>query len=544
MSLTAMLVQTIGTLGATRKDSAWYNMLTGRGTDRDKITHARFDSVRRLDDEQIRALYYGSSIAARVVDEVVLETKRAGFEISGVSDDSKAKILVADTKLKGIATLYKCAARARAFGGGLAVCSVIGAGDPTEPMHEGARVESVRITDRRRAYPVAWYDDPSEPYFGEPAIYQVTQTTPRNTQTFNVHASKCIRFDGIEVDEEEGLSLNGWSYSVLQRVYDNLKKYDSSTDSIAALLEEASVGVYKIKDLAKIITSPKRDELMARMQIVDMVKSTIRSLMLDEDETYERVAANFSGLDSASDRLAQRLASAAGMPLTILLGMSPAGMNATGESDRAVWYSQVGRWRQESFHDRVVSYLRLIGAQEGVPLEELDAMKVEFGNLWTPTAKESAELYSATATADRAYFDMGLDFERIALARFASGRFAPDAVPVIDIESMQAALTATEVFNPNVKSFELTPSALEGIVTVEKALANIGLPSLPALPDGSRNPDNDLPVEAYRAKMSAQQEATGTAIGEAEGAATAADVPGVPVTEPAPSVETTTTDVP
>lgn len=526
MSLFAALGQLV------RQDSSWINMITGRGTWRDKMSGARFDFVRQLPDDQLSALYYGSSIAARIVDEVVSETKRAGFEITGIEDDEfRKRVLTRANKIRGIDQMFETAKRARAFGGALGIMSAVGSGNPDTPMQLGARVESVRIVDRRRAQPVAWYDDAGAPDFGEPAVYQVTQSTPRQSSTYYVHATRCIRFDGIEVDEEKSLELNGWTYSILQRVYDNLKKYDGSTDSIATLLDEASIGVFKIKDLVNIINGKKKDDMIARMQIVDMVKSSVRSLMLDTEEDFQRVAVNFSGLDTASDRLAQRLASAAGMPLTILLGMSPAGLNATGESDARIWYNQVGRYRTEKFEAKLLSFLRIMAASEGATPDILDAMGVKWGNLWAPTAPEEADLYAKTAAADKIYFDMGLDYERIAIVRFAGGKFNATACPQVDVEALQNALTAVEAFDTDTKGFELTPSALEGIVTVEKALANIGLPSLPNLPDGSRNPDNDLPVEAYRAKMAAQQEAAGALVGAAEGAAEAATVPGAPSPE-------------
>lgn len=543
-------------LAAKRADSGWLNAITGRGTARDVSTATRYQSIRLINDEELRSLYYGNAICSRVVNEPVLETKRAGFKITNIDNTLRTEIEKRAKYLHSNDVLFETACRGRAFGGALACMSVVGAGDTDDPMIEGAQIESIRVVDRRRAFPVAWYDDPSSPDFGDPSVYAVTQLTRVSSNTFYIHASKCIRFDGIEVDEEERLVLNGWSYSVLQLVYEALKSYDGSIDSISTLMNEASIGVYKIKDLINMVTGGKAADVTARMQVVDMVKNTLRGLMLDADnEDYSRESVTFSGLDSASDRIAQRLTSTTGMPLTKLLGTSPAGLSATGESDMRGWYNTVDRWRCEKMHSNLQHFYKLIAASIAGPSTELDELGIEFGNLWTPTAQEQSTLYKTTADADNVYFSMGMDPERIFLARFSGDSFSAQSNIQIDPQQLETAIKQTTTFdvpklpsdtdtttNPGAASgentpLELTPSAYEAVVKVFEARALKNLGAL-TLPDGSRDPDNDLTVSAYRAKQEAQQAAAGEAVGSAEGEAVAAKVPGVPTPAAAPVVPT------
>ena len=53
------------------------------------------------------------------------------------------------------------------------------------------------------------------------------------------------------------------------------------------------------------------------------------------------MAIQFGGLADLMDRFHQRLAAAADIPMTRFLAQSPAGMNATGESDLENYYSMV-----------------------------------------------------------------------------------------------------------------------------------------------------------------------------------------------------------
>ncbi len=63
--------------------------------------------------------------------------------------------------------------------------------------------------------------------------------------------------------------------------------------------------------------------------------------MLDKKDSFTRVQTPLTNLSDILDRFATRLAAAADMPVTLLMGMSPAGLNATGESDRAFFYDRV-----------------------------------------------------------------------------------------------------------------------------------------------------------------------------------------------------------
>ena len=68
-------------------------------------------------------------------------------------------------------------------------------------------------------------------------------------------------------------------------------------------------------------------------QVNDAI-SNWRLLMLDKGtEEYTKVATNFSGFEAIMEMMHKRLAAAADIPMTRFFGQSPAGMNATGESD-------------------------------------------------------------------------------------------------------------------------------------------------------------------------------------------------------------------
>ena len=118
--------------------------------------------------------------------------------------------------------------------------------------------------------------------------------------------------------------------------------------------------------------------------------------------------AQFSGLSDVYDSMCLDLAGASRIPVTKLFGRSPAGMNATGESDLQNYYDYVDTLREKSLRPILYKLLPIMAMSAwGMIPEGLD---IAFPPLWTPTAKEVAEIAKAKAeTITMAYRDELLD---------------------------------------------------------------------------------------------------------------------------------------
>src|SRR5690606_24175510 len=120
-----------------------------------------------------------------------------------------------------------------------------------------------------------------------------------------------------------------------------------------------------------------------------------------------------------------RLASAAGMPLTRLMGMSPAGLNATGESDLANWYSVVEAYGEREILPALRTIIRAIALSEGLPNINVDELDVTFPSLWQLDPKETAELRKMVAETDAIYIQNGVLLGAdVALSRWGQGEWS------------------------------------------------------------------------------------------------------------------------
>jgi hypothetical protein len=160
---------------------------------------------------------------------------------------------------------------------------------------------------------------------------------------------------------------------------------------------------------------------------------TDHGIVLDKDgEDFHREPVQVTGMDALLDRFQQRLAAAAEMPVTLLMGRSPAGLNATGESDLAQWNMSVQASQRKVARPAIARMLEILtaGKFDGeicfAPLEDVDE-------------KKAADTEKVKADTWKVYVDMGaLHAEQVAMAEFA------DEPIEIDIAAMKKAIAAEQ----------------------------------------------------------------------------------------------------
>lgn len=133
-----------------------------------------------------------------------------------------------------------------------------------------------------------------------------------------------------------------------------------------------------------------------------------------------------AGLPETLSALAVRLAAAADIPVTLLLGQSPAGLNATGDSDLRNYYDRRRSDQRSKVLPAVKRIVRLVFLSKLGPTKGREPKKwgIEFRPLWTPSLKEEAEIRKLDADADKARVDSGVLMpEEIAIARYSGSRY-------------------------------------------------------------------------------------------------------------------------
>lgn len=436
---------------AKRRFDSWVNALTGLGGMRDKATYNAFNRMAALPDDLLAALYHGDDIAARIVAALPEEAFKHGFEVTsqgsdtdaGAADDDKKTINSELERLCVANDALEAAVWGRLFGGAALLLGADDGKNPEEPL-EDERVTSltyVSVIDKRDLWPNTYYGDPEDEKFGEPETYRIQRYSPNSAVTMAenavVHETRIIRFGGALTSRRDRSYNNGWDMSVLQRVYDVLRQANGNWQSACHLMTDMSQAVYKIDGLIQMLAAGQGGVIQTRMELVEQSRSTVRAVVLDAaSESFERTATPMNGVDTMIDKTWQRLAAAARMPVTVLMGTSPAGLNATGESDIRGWYDQI-RTFQESIEPKLNRIIKLIAIANGIGNPE--EWHVKFPSIWQMTPVEEATYRKTVAETDAIYEGMGaLLPEEIAIARFGGCEYSAETT--IDVEARKAAL--------------------------------------------------------------------------------------------------------
>jgi len=435
----------------TRIDS-WLNTVTGLGTRaRDKVMSAFFSRSVRLADQELEDLYNGDDLAAKIVGKLVDDALRQGYEIAiKVDEDASDTVAAANDQAEEVEAFLEDEIRAgarlregwtwgRLFGGAaIYVVTDEGFDVPQDEELDLARLRKVlalTVLDKRDLTPFSVYSDPADPRFGEVETYLVNAngsatlgTSSAQIQNVRIHETRLIVFEGALTTNREKQSNSGWSLSVLQRPYDQLRAFNTSFQAVSNLLQDASQGVFSMDGLIDMIASGEKEAVQTRMALVDLQRSVARSLVIDaEKEKFERLTPPLTGYPETLEILMLRLSAAADIPVSVLFGRAPAGLNATGESDRLLWAQSVESEQTQVAIPALARLAELVFASAEGPTGGTvpDSWEITFPPLVHMTEKEEAEIRKLVAEADAIYTREGVLLpEEVAINRFRATGFS------------------------------------------------------------------------------------------------------------------------
>lgn len=304
------------------------------GTERDKAASV-FYAQPILTDEQIIAAYRGSWLPRKIVDIPALDSCRKWRNWQAMGDQI-GLIEAEERRLNLRGKVLEASTKARLFGG---AALFIGAddSDPASPLDVEAvgksSLKHLTVLTRRQLAAGDMDGDPTSEWYGKPKFYTLTGA---NGMQVVIHPSRLVIFKGAMVPNEEfgGMGNHAWGESVLAATFDAIKNADSTAANIASLVFEAKIDIIKVPQFsANIGNQAYEDAVLRRYALANTIKGINGTLILDAEEDYDSKSASLSGLTDILMAFMQIVAGAADIPVTRLLGQSPAGLNATGTAD-------------------------------------------------------------------------------------------------------------------------------------------------------------------------------------------------------------------
>lgn len=387
---------------APREDGAYLNTFLSVGNSRDRSAHTRATAPLILGQQQLEWLYTGDGFARKIIDVPAAEMIRAGYDIEGVEDDDLVMAALED--IGAMEIVAKALKWANLYGGALIVALLDdGATDLTEPLNpERIRaVDQLRVYDRWQTSRMQKYTDPADRRFGKTAVYQIS---PLIGTPYQVHESRCIPVDGVDVPDRVRDENDGWGNSRLQQCWDQLTRFNLSHGWANSLLERAQQAIHGIPGLTDVLRSPGGTTLVQnRINAVDMARSVNNTIVIDAAESYDLKSTSLAGVSDLIDRFSLALSAVTGMPEALLFGRAPGGLNSTGKADLENWHAYVGQMQRTvllPILDQLVAWE--LYAQGRYTEDYL----IEFNPLSVPSEKELVETRLNKAKIHEIYVNM------------------------------------------------------------------------------------------------------------------------------------------
>jgi phage-related protein (TIGR01555 family) len=342
-------------------------------------------------------IYRSSWICGVAVDSVAEDMTKRGIEIVTSADPAQVEGLHANWRdLHLWDQICDTIKWGRLYGGAIGVMLIDGQRFDTplrpETVARGA-FKGVYPLDRWTAQPVLTL--PVREYgpdFGKPMFYDVMADN-NVLPNARIHYSRVIRIDGIDLPYYQRMTENLWGQSVIERLWDRLLAFDSTTQGAAQLVYKAHLRTYAVENLREIIASggPARQGLIAQIDFARMMQSNEGITLMDAKDKFEAHSYTFSGLDTVLLQFGQQLSGALQIPLVRLFGQSPAGLNSTGESDIRNYYDGIQQRQEHRLRSPISSLLRVTWRSlYGADLPE--GSNFSFRPLWVMSDEQKAQI--------------------------------------------------------------------------------------------------------------------------------------------------------
>ena len=287
---------------------------------------------------------------------------------------------------------------------------------------------------------------PVEPIWCYPAQYNATDPLKDDwynpslwfAQAKQLDHTRLLTFVGRELPDilKPAYAFGGLSLSQMAKPY--VDNWLRTRQAVTDLVESFSyTGLYT--NMAATLSGAGGDEVFDRVDMFNNTRSNRGSMVLDKDtEEFFNIATPLGSLDALQAQSQEQMSSVSGIPLVILLGITPQGLNASSEGEIRVFYDFIHAFQELLFKDklkRVIDFIQLSLFGEVDP-----AIGFEFEPLWSLDEKQQAEVRKLDMETDVGYADAGVispeevRHKIIADDNSPYGGLDPDDVPDLEEE--------------------------------------------------------------------------------------------------------------
>lgn len=264
---------------------------------------------------------------------------------------------------------------------------------------EADSIKNIKVIEPFWSYPGQYESaNPLHPDFYVPTHWFV--------MTSHVHASRLLTIVGREMPDmlKPAYSFGGLSLSQMVKPY--VDNWLRTRQSVSDLLHSFSTMVLAT-DMSTVLASGGAQGLLSRLQLFNQTRDN-RGVMAINKETEEltNVSTPLGTLDDLQAASQEQIASVAGIPLVILLGVTPSGLNASSDGEIRTFYASIKSYQERVFRNPLQTILDLLQLNIDGKIDR--EISFDFIDLWEMPETDKAQVRKADAETDVAYVNAGI----------------------------------------------------------------------------------------------------------------------------------------
>jgi hypothetical protein len=219
-----------------------------------------------------------------------------------------------------------------------------------------------------------------------------------------VHSSRLLKLVSRPVPDvlKPAYAFGGLSLSQMGKPY--IDNWLRTRQSVADIVHSFSVMVL-LTDLSTSLQADG-DQLYKRLEIFTTLRDNNGVFAANKDtELFENVSAPLGTLDSLQAQTQEHMSAVFRTPLVKLLGITPAGLNASSDGEIRVWEDTVAAYQEANLRPILETAIDFVQLSEFGAVD--DRIKWRFVPLHTMTEEEESTVQKNKADTHKSYVDMG-----------------------------------------------------------------------------------------------------------------------------------------
>jgi len=383
----------LGTPGLDRTTGTFSGAWYGRARNMSSVMRSRFNLY------ELTNLYLSNGLAQKIVDRPSDDCVQRGVDIE---EDTDELMQAEYDRLSVLSKLADGVRWTRLYGAAAILVIAKDGGELTDPLN----LDTLDIVEELRVYDLTcisgtdkYYNDVTDPTtYGKVEYYQINTW---NGPTIIVHETRLIPVAGDPLPGNMvWFNRIYWAgRSNLEACYKSIMRYDLGLEWSLRLLERKQQAVYSMEGLGNMFVQGDDNIVQARINMVDMVRSNLNSVVIDKNDEYKINSASMEGAQQMLDEYATALAADANFPVTILFGKSTRGLNNTGSGDLEAYYGMISHIQNVIAKPALEKLTAILWVQNSLKGKAPENWKIKFNPLWVPNEQEvaQADLFEAQA---------------------------------------------------------------------------------------------------------------------------------------------------